>query len=115
MTIQALLNNLDFVLNLVIVGTYIIGASAAIFGFYDRFHLHWTGDLKMMITTLLTSAIILTICTALKNGSLVSNTMIFTYTFFLIADYFIIQLDNPKLSHEKHKQKNYIKDFLTGK
>jgi hypothetical protein len=111
MTVQALLLSRPFILDLIIVGTYIIGTSAAVFGFYDRFHLRWTGDLKVMIATLLISSIVLSICTIINHGSFVSNTMLFTYTFLLISDYFITQLNNPKLSHEKRKQKT-IKQLI---
>jgi len=111
MTLQTLLNSGPFLLNLTIVGTYIIGLSATIFGLYDRFHLHWTGDLKVMITTLLTCSAILPISEAIKHGSLASNAMLFTYGFTLMAIYFTTQLHNPKLTHEKRKQKT-IKQLL---
>ena len=52
MTIQTLLNSIPFVLDLIVVGTYIIGISAAIFGFYDILHLKWTGDLTIVTTVL---------------------------------------------------------------
>jgi hypothetical protein len=104
MTLQALLESGPFILDMVIFGTYIIGASATTFGFYDRFHLHWTGDLKIMITTLLTCSAILPITETLKHGTLTSNAMLFTYGFLAAATYFATQLKNPKLTHEKRKQ-----------
>ena len=103
MTIQAFLESGPFILNLIVFGTYIIGTSATIFGLYDRFHLHWTGDLKVMITTLLTCSIILPILEIIKHGSIVSNAMLFTYTFITAAVYFATQLKNPKLKHARKK------------
>ena len=111
MTLQALLTSGPFIIDLIIVGTFIIGTAATIFGLYDRFHLHWTGDLKIMITSLLTSSIILVVCTVLKNGSAVSNAMLFTYTFLIVSIYFATQLKNPKLTHEPRKQQT-IKEIL---
>jgi hypothetical protein len=105
MTLQTLLNSIPFVINLIIVGTYIIGTSAALFGLYDRFHLHWTGDLKAMITALTASAIILITLNIIKNGPIISNAMLFTYIFLIAATYFTTQLCNPKLNHGKHKPK----------
>ena len=106
MTIQALLTSGPFIIDLIILGTFIIGTAATIFGLYDRFHLHWTGDLKVMITALLTSSIILAVCNILKNGSPVSNAMLFTYSFLIAATYFTTQLHNPKLNHGKKVSKN---------
>ena len=116
MTLQALLMSGPFLLDLVIVGTYIIGTSAALFGLYDIHKKHWAGDLRVMIYTLLLSATILPICTIIKNGSDVSNTMLFTYMYLSVATYLIYNLyENKKLTHEKRTQTNYIKKLLTGK
>ena len=115
MTLQALLTSGPFLLDLVIVGTYIIGASATTFGLYDIYKKKWAGDLKVMTTTLLLCATILPICETIKQGTVVSNAMLFTYIFIAFATYFMYNFyENKNLTHEKRKQTNYIKKLLTG-
>jgi hypothetical protein len=114
MTLQALLLSTDFIINLIVVGCYIIGASAVTFGFYDIKHLKWTGDLKVMISALLTSAAILTICALLKHSSIAGNIMLAVYICIATSGYFALQLKNPALSHETRKQKT-LRQLLTKK
>jgi hypothetical protein len=114
MTIEGLLHSTAFILDLIVFGTYVIGVSAVAFGFYDRFHLKWTGDLLVMIATLLSCSAILSFCEYLKHGHLYSNAMLFTYIFLASSIYFATQLKNPKLAHEKRKQKS-LKDFYWEK
>lgn len=99
MTLESLIINIPLLLNLIVVGTDIIGFSAIAFGFYDILHLKWTGDLKTMITALLSCSGILVVCEVLKHGSLVSNAILFTYGFIIVSIYFFKQRSNPKLSH----------------
>ena len=114
MTLQAILLSTTFLIELVVVGCYIIGASATIFGFYDIKHLKWTGDLKVMITALLTTSAILVTCAILLHSTIQGNIMLATYVFLAASAYFYIQLKNPSLSHEIRKQKT-IRQLLTKK
>ena len=104
MTLESLILNVPFIINLTILGAYIIGVSAAVFGFYDILHLKWTGDLKVMITALLSCSIVLAICELIKGGTIVSNAMLFTYSFMVVSVFFSKQRKNSKLAHgAKHK------------
>ena len=114
MTLQALLLSTDFLIQLVVVGCYIIGASATAFGFYDIKHLKWTGDLKIMITTLLTTSGILIVCAILLHSSIQGNIALVTTFFLIVSGYFAIQLKNVSLTHEPRKQKT-IWQLLTKK
>ena len=114
MTLQALLLSTTFLIELVVVGCYIIGASATIFGFYDIKHLKWTGDLKVMITALLTTSAILITCAILLHSNIQGNIMIATYLFLIASAYFALQLKNPSLTHEPRKQKT-IQQLLQKK
>jgi hypothetical protein len=114
MTLQALLLSTDFIIQLVVVGCYIIGASATIFGLYDIKHLKWTGDLKVMISALLTTSGILVTCAILLHSNIQGNIAIATTIFLIASVYFTIQLKNPSLAHEPRKQKT-IRQILTKK
>jgi hypothetical protein len=71
------------------------------------------GDLRVMIYTLLLCSTVLSISTIIKNGSDISNAMLFTYTFLAAATYFTYNLyENKKLTHEKRTQPNYIKKLV---
>lgn len=113
MTIEGLINSLPFITNLVIFSSYIIGTSATIFGFYDILHLKWTGDLKVMITALLSCSAILVFCELVKNGTFVSNAMLFTYGFMIVSFFFSTQFKNPKLSHGAKPLKKLLYDEHT--
>ena len=116
MTLQALLQSGPFLIDLTIIAAYIIGSSAATFGLYDIHHKHWKRDLPTMTTTLLISAGILALCNLLKNGSPISNAMLFTYTYLIAATYFITNYyKNHKLTNEKQQQTNYLKKLLNKK
>lgn len=109
MNLQTLIDNIQFVANMITVGVCVIGFSAVTFGFYDIKHLKWTGDLKTMITTLLGCSTTLIIIIDLKQYSFLSIQTLIAYFFIATGIYFASQLKNPKLSHEKRKQKNLIK------
>ena len=111
MTLEALVNSLPFVLNLIVFGTYIIGLSAVIFGFYDLIHLKWTGDLKVMVTALLSCTTILIVCAILKQSSIVGNIMLAAYFFTVISLLFFKQQKNPKLNHEPRPRKSLRQTF----
>lgn len=106
MTLESLILNIPLLINLTIIGCYIIGAAATIFGLYDIYYLRWTGDLKDMMKALAACVGVLTVCTIFKGGSIVSNPMIAVYIYILVIGYFWGERNNQKLCHgeKPHKQ-----------
>ncbi len=99
MTVESLILNIPFLIDTTIIAAYIIGICAAIFGTYDILHLKWTGDLKVMITALLSCTGILIVCNLLKGGGYFSNAMLVSYFFIAVSFVFFRQFSNYKLSH----------------
>lgn len=99
MTVESLILNIPFLIDTTIIAAYIIGICAAIFGTYDILHLKWTGDLKVMITALLSCTGILIVCNLLKGGGYFSNAMLVSYFFIAVSFVFFRQFSNHKLSH----------------
>ena len=87
-------------------GTIIIGTSALTFGLYDIYHLKWTGDLKVMTTTLDISAFLLF---GMAYFQILNPIIAITFApAFLIASYtYLKETKNPALAHEPRKQKQF--------
>ena len=99
-------NTVAMVETVITYGTYLIGTSALAFGIYDIYHQKWTGDLKVMATTLDTSALIL-FALAFFNITDQLPALIFGITYLIASYKFLKQLKNPNLAHESRKQKQW--------